>query len=258
MDSPTHDSSSLGRHSRNSWASRFSGLFRSSSSGRKSVRKCMSNEKECKVIILEEGRSYDEMDDVTSIRNCQALLAVFALVVLFTFLCFISWGASIPYKAQISVKTFELHNFYVGDGSDFSGVRTAMLTINGTLRLSIYNPAPVFGVHVSSTPINLFFYELPIATGQLEEHHQRKKSRIMESVVIEGRRVPLYGAGASLEATERGGKIPVKLKFEVRSRSNVVGKLVRIWHTKRISCTFVIDVAINKPIPFNERSCRYT
>ncbi|XP_010503818.1 PREDICTED: uncharacterized protein LOC104780961 [Camelina sativa] len=255
MDSPTHDSSSLGRHSRKSSASRFSGLFRSSSSGRKSVRKCMSNEKEC--IILEEG-SYDEMDDVTSIRKCQALLAVFALVVLFTFLCFISWGASIPYKAQISVKTFELHNFYVGDGSDFSGVRTTMLTINGTLRLSIYNPAPVFGVHVSSTPINLFFYELPIATGQLEEYYQRKKNRRMESVVIEGRRVPSYGAGASLEATERGGKIPVKLKFEVQSRSDVVGKLVRIWHTKRISCTFVIDVASNKPIHFNERSCHYT
>ncbi|KAG7582144.1 Late embryogenesis abundant protein LEA_2 subgroup [Arabidopsis suecica] len=257
MDSPTHDSSSLGRHSRNSSASRFSG-FRSSSSGRKNGRKWKSNEQECKV-ILEEGSSYDEMDDATSIRRCQALLAVFTLVVLFIFFCFIVWGASRPYKAQISVQTFELHNFYVGEGSDFSGVSTKVVTLNGTLRIRIYNPAPVFGIHVSSTPINLFFYQLPIATGQLKEHYQLKKRQEMESiVVIEGRRVPLYGAGASLEATERGGKIPVKLRFEVQSRGDVVGKLVRIWHTKRISCTFVIDVASNKPIPFNKSSCRYS
>lgn len=65
------------------------------------------------------------------------------------------------------MQTFELHNFYVGEGSDFTGVRTTVLTINGTLRIGIYNPAPIFGVHISSTPINLFFYELPIATGQV-------------------------------------------------------------------------------------------
>lgn len=102
MDSPTHDSSSLGRHSRNSSASRFSGIFRSSSSGRKNGRKCMSNEHECKV-ILEEG-SHDKMDDVTSIRRCQALLAVFTFAVLFAIFCFIIWAANRPYKAQISVK----------------------------------------------------------------------------------------------------------------------------------------------------------
>lgn len=65
------------------------------------------------------------------------------------------------------MQTFELHNFYVGEGSDFTGVRTKVLTINGTLRIGIYNPAPIFGVHISSTPINLFFYELHIATGQV-------------------------------------------------------------------------------------------
>ncbi|ESQ48329.1 hypothetical protein EUTSA_v10021190mg [Eutrema salsugineum] len=262
MDSPTHESSSFGRHYRNSSASRFSGMSRSSSSERKNGRNFMFSEKEwheCKIILEEDTDAFDEMDDMTSIRRCQALLAVLTLLLIFTVLLCIVWGVSKPYKTQISVQTFELHNFYDGHGTDFSGVPTKVLTSNGTLRFRIYNPASIFGVHLSFTPINLFFSELPIATGQLKNHYQSKKSRKMESVVIEGRNVPLYGAGASLEATERGGKIPVKLRFEVQSRGDVVGKLVRIWHTRRISCTFVIDVAITtKPIPFKDGSCNYS
>ncbi|KAF8080748.1 hypothetical protein N665_0924s0013 [Sinapis alba] len=257
MDSPTHDSSSSGRHSRNSSASRFSGISRSSSSEKKNSMKCRSNEKEYES-ILEEG-SYEEMDDVTSIRRCQALLAVFIFIILFTVCWLITWGASRPYKAQISVKTFELRNFYVGEGSDFNGMHTKLMTLNGTLRIGIYNPAPTFGVHVSSTPVSLFYYQLPIATGQqLKEHYQPKKSLNTEAVVIEGRRIPLYGPGASLEATERGGKIPVNMRFEVKTRGVVVGRLVTIKHTKRISCSFVIDVAINKRIPINKSDCSYS
>ncbi|WZZ62029.1 uncharacterized protein LOC106399806 isoform X1 [Brassica napus] len=256
MDSPTHDSSSLGRHSRNSSESRFSGISRSSSSDGKNVKKCRSNEKEYET-ILEEG-SYEEMDDVTSIRRSQALLAVFIFIILFAVCCLITWGASRPYKAQISVQTFELRNFYVGQGSDFYGMHTKLLTLNGTLRIGIYNPAPTFGIHVSSTPVSLFYYQLPIATGQLKEHYQQKKRFYTEAVVIEGRRIPLYGAGASLEATERGGKIPVNLRFEVKTRGDVVGRLVTIRQTKRISCSFVIDVAINKRMPINKSDCSYS
>ncbi|CAL9221032.1 unnamed protein product [Arabidopsis halleri] len=196
MDSPTHDSSSLGRHSRNSSASRFSG-FRSSSSGRKNGRKWKSNEQECKV-ILEEGSLYDEMDDATSIRRCQALLGVFTLVVLFIFFCSIVWGASRPYKAQISV--------------------------------------------------------------QLKEHYQLKKRQEMESVVvIEGRRVPLYGAGASLEATERGGKIPVKLRFEVQSRGDVVGTLSHHFfvHVSK-SDENPVTIMLMKPKPNSKFSILFT
>ena len=60
-----------------------------------------------------------------------------------------------------------MNNFYVGAGSDFSGVPTKMLTVNGSLRLSVYNPATIFGIHVTSTPINLVYSEIPVATGQV-------------------------------------------------------------------------------------------
>lgn len=60
-----------------------------------------------------------------------------------------------------------MHNFYVGEGSDFTGVPTKMLTVNGSLRLSVYNPATIFGIHVSSTTINLVFSEISVATGQV-------------------------------------------------------------------------------------------
>lgn len=103
MESPSHPSS-FGRHSRNSSASRFSGIFRSSS-GRKGGRLTKRNDKgwpECNV-IMEEG-SFDEFEDKAFTRRCQALIALFTFVVLFTVFCLIIWVASRPYKAEITVK----------------------------------------------------------------------------------------------------------------------------------------------------------
>lgn len=60
-----------------------------------------------------------------------------------------------------------MHNFYIGEGSDFSGVPTKLLTANGTLKLSVYNPATIFGIHVTSNPVNLVYSEIPVANGQV-------------------------------------------------------------------------------------------
>ncbi|KAG4124962.1 hypothetical protein ERO13_D10G070300v2 [Gossypium hirsutum] len=255
MESPSHPSS-VGRHSRNSSASRFSGIFRSSS-GRKGGRK--RNDKgwpECGV-IMEEG-PYDEFEDKAFTRRCQALIALFTFVVLFTVFCLIIWGASRPYKAEILVKSFAVHNFYIGEGSDFSGVPTKLLTVNGTLKLSVYNPATIFGIHVTSNPVNLVYSEIPVATGQLKKYYQPRKSRRTVSVVLEGKKVPLYGAGSTLTFTQNGAaEIPLVLKFEVQSRGNVVGKLVRTKHRKQISCPLVIDSTKTKLIKFKKTTCTY-
>ncbi|CAK9185687.1 unnamed protein product [Ilex paraguariensis] len=164
MESPSHPS--FGRHSRNSSASRFSGIFRSSS-GRKGGRK--RNDKgwpECNVIV-EEGK-YDEFDDEKGFtRRCQVLLGFLGFVVLFTVFCLIIWGAGRPYKAEVTVKSLVVNNVYVGVGSDLSGVPTKMLTVNSSLRMTIYNPATFYGIHVSSTPVNLVYSKITVATGQV-------------------------------------------------------------------------------------------
>ena len=105
MESPSH--SSFGRHSRNSSASRFSGIFRSSSGRKGGSRKHHQpkNDKgwpEC-AVILEEG-SYDDLEDKGYSRRVQALIALFSFFVLFTIFCLIIWGASRPFKAEITVK----------------------------------------------------------------------------------------------------------------------------------------------------------
>ncbi|KVI05992.1 hypothetical protein Ccrd_015685, partial [Cynara cardunculus var. scolymus] len=195
MESPSHPS--VGRHSRNSSSSRFSGIFRSHS-GRKVGRK--RNDKgwpECNVIV-EEGK-YDEYDDEKRFtRRLQALMALLTFIVLFTVLCLIIWGAARPFKADIAVKSLAVNSLYVGEGSDSSGVITKMLTINGSLRLGIHNPATFFGIHVSSSPVNLVYSEVVIATGQ------QRKSRRTATVSLEATKVPLYGAGSSLVVSDAG------------------------------------------------------
>ncbi|KAK4773500.1 hypothetical protein SAY87_028519 [Trapa incisa] len=254
MDSPSHPS--FGRHSRNSSASRFSGIFRSSS-GRKGNRK--RNDKgwpECNA-ILEEG-PYDEFEEKKFIRWLQALIALFSFVILFTIFCLIIWGASLPYKAEVTVRSFMVNNFYVGEGSDSSGVVTKMVTLNGTLRMNIFNPAPLFGIHVSSSPVDLLFSEITVATGQLKKYYQPRKSHRGAIVNLEGNKVPLYGAGSSLMVSQSGGVAPLMLQFEIRSRGDVVGKLVRTRHRKLISCPIVIDSTGTKSIKFKKDNCTYS
>ncbi|GAA0146258.1 hypothetical protein LIER_06259 [Lithospermum erythrorhizon] len=256
MESPSHPS--FGRHSRNSSASRFSGIFRSSS-GRKWGRK--RNDKgwpECNV-IMEEGK-YDEFDDKGFTRRLQALMAFCGFVLLFTVFCLIIWGAARPYKAQIAVKSLAVSSFYIGAGSDFTGVPTKMLSVNGSLRLNVYNPASFFGIHVSSTPVNLVYSDIVVGTGQLKKYFQPRKSHRIISVNLQGTKVPLYGAGSALAdstSINNGVQIPLKLEFEVRSRGEVVGKLVRTTHKKKISCSLVLDSTRTKPIKFNKDACVY-
>lgn len=249
VDSPSHPS--LGRHSRNSSSSRFSGIFRSSS-GRKWGRK--RNEKgwpECDVIV-EEG-DYD--DEKRFMRRIQAFIFLLSFVGLFTVFCLIIWGAARPYKAEVHVKSLVVHNFYIGAAADFTGVPTKMLTLNGSLHLSIYNPATFFGIYVTSTPVNFVYADIVIASGQLKKYFQPRKSRRTVLIEVKAFRAPLYGAGSGLVASDNNFiEIPLILKFEIMTEGHVVGKLVRARHRKHISCPLVINSTRNKPIKF-KNSC---
>ncbi|KAH9665967.1 LEA 2 domain-containing protein [Citrus sinensis] len=160
-------------------------------------------------------------------------------------------------KAEITVKSLSMHNFYVGEGSDSTGVPTKMLTMNGSLKISVYNPATIFGIHVSSTPIDVVYSEIVIATGQLKKYYQPRKSHRTVSVNLQGNKVPLYGAGSGLTITPTGGEVPSTLKFGIRSRGEAVGKLVKTTHKKQITCPLVIDILSTKPIKFKKNACTY-
>lgn len=49
----------------------------------------------------------------------------------------------------------------------------------------------------------------------------------------------------------------MNLRFEVKIRGDVVGRLVIIRYKKRILCLFVIDVVISKCILIDKSDCSY-
>lgn len=60
-----------------------------------------------------------------------------------------------------------MDNFYAGEGTDHSGVPTKMVTLNCSLNMVVYNPASMFGIHVSSGPVRLLYSEIAIGVGQV-------------------------------------------------------------------------------------------
>lgn len=65
------------------------------------------------------------------------------------------------------MQSIVFENFNVQAGMDESGVPTDMLNLNSTVRIFFRNPATFFGVHVTPTPLQLYYYDLQVASGQV-------------------------------------------------------------------------------------------
>ncbi|KAM3267958.1 hypothetical protein P3S67_031943 [Capsicum chacoense] len=80
---------------------------------------------------LEEGK-YDELDEERGLtRRCQALLALWGCVCSLYFAYHLGcWKAL---QSSDYCQVLAVNNFYIGEGSDFTGVVTKMMTVNGSL-----------------------------------------------------------------------------------------------------------------------------
>lgn len=54
-------------------------------------------------------------------------------------------------------------------GSDSTGVATDMISMNSTLKFNFRNTATFFGVHVTSTPVDLSYSEIVIGIGNVSQ-----------------------------------------------------------------------------------------
>ena len=62
--------------------------------------------------------------------------------------------------------------FVIQAGADASGVATAMVSMNSTVKLTFRNTATFFGVHVTSTPLDLTYAQLKVASGTVRMQSQ--------------------------------------------------------------------------------------
>lgn len=266
--SPPHSHSSIGRHSRESSSSRFSGSLKPGSrkispndASRGGQRKGQKQwNKECDV-IEEEGLLEDEERRSGLPRRCYFLAFVLGFFLLFSLFSLILWGASKPQKPKIAMKSIKFEHFKIQAGADFSGVATDMITVNSTVKMIYRNTGTFFGVHVTSNPLDLSYSEITIASGTIKKFYQSRKSQRTVSVGVMGNKIPLYGSGAGLSINSTTGStthpVPLNLNFVVRSRAYVLGKLVKPKFYKNIACSITFDPKkLNVPLSL-KNSCTY-
>nr|TKS12390.1 hypothetical protein D5086_0000063190 [Populus alba] len=165
MGSPPHSHSSVGRHSRESSSSRFSGSLKpgshkispndASTGGLKGQKQW----KECDAI--EEGLLDDEERRKGLPRKCYFLAFVLGFLILFSFFFFDSLGG----KQASATRD---HN---------EGVATDMISVNSTVRMTYRNKGTFFGVHVTSTPMDLSYSEITLVPGSIKKFYQSRKSQ---------------------------------------------------------------------------------
>ncbi|KAL2520933.1 hypothetical protein Fot_24856 [Forsythia ovata] len=246
MGSPPHSHSSVGRHSRESSTSRYSGpgprTISSKDIGSGGAGKGQKDWKEFD-LIEEEGLVEDEESRNSLPRRYYFLAFVLGFVLLFSLFSLILWGASKSQKPKITMKSITFERFVVQAGSDNTGVSTDMISTNITVKFSFHNTATFFGVHVTSTPLALSYSQLNIGSGSMKKFYQSRKSQRNVVVSMIGDKIPLYGGGSSLSTPTGTITMPValKLNFVVRSRAYVLGKLVKPKFYKKIECSIVFN-----------------
>lgn len=193
-------------------------------------------------------------------KRCYFVIFVFSFLVLFGVFSLILWGVSKPQKPEITVKSIKMETFVIQAGSDNTGVATDMVTMNSTVKLVFRNTASFFGVHVASTPVDLSYSQITLASGAIKKFYQSRKSQRTLTISVNGNRIPLYGSGANLSSNTTGSPtLPVSLKLNmvVKSKAYVLGKLVKPKFKKKIECSVVYDPKKhNAPISV-KNSCTY-
>ncbi|XP_057487883.1 uncharacterized protein LOC130773934 [Actinidia eriantha] len=236
---------SPGRHSRHSSSStRFSSK---SSAAAAADRHRSKGDKQWKEFnaIEEEGLLDD--DNARRRRSCRCYFLGFlvAFFVLFSFFSLVLWGASRNQKPIVTMKSISFDKFAIQAGNDDSGVATEMVTMNSTVKFVYRNTGTFFGIHVTSTLLDLSYSEsqLTLATGSINKFYQSRKSQRTLTVMMQGTRVPLYGGGVDLSSKDGipTAPVPLTLSFMVRSRAYVLGKLVKPNFKKRVQCSVVLD-----------------
>lgn len=95
----------------------------------------------------------------------------FCIVILYFLLQLISQSRFIIFTNFLCLlQSLTVNNLYLGSGVDNTGVPTKMVTMNCSLKISVYNPATLFGILVSSSPINLMYSKISMANGQVNFH----------------------------------------------------------------------------------------
>ncbi|KAH0449255.1 hypothetical protein IEQ34_023055 [Dendrobium chrysotoxum] len=188
------------------------------------------------------------------------VMFVVGFFLLFSLFSIILWGASKAYEPKITIKSLVFERYNIQAGMDFTGVPTKMISINSTVKMRFKNPATFFGVHVSSTPLQLYYYDLLIASGHMKEFYASRKNERLVTTVMLGKEVPVYGGGATLTSHNNGepsAVVPFKLTFVVRASANVLGQLVRSKFYRAVRCSvYLHESRLGRPVDLR-RACEY-
>ncbi|OEL26903.1 hypothetical protein BAE44_0012078 [Dichanthelium oligosanthes] len=221
--------------------------------------------------LLGHGSVDDDDDDMSSLHGgffassqwrFYALGAA-AFVAVFAFFLLVLWGASRSYKPHVVVKSVVFESYHIQGGTDRTGVPTKMMSLNATVRLRFRNRGTFFSLHVTATPFLLHYGDLTVASGEMEEFYQPRKSGRMVTVSVVGKQVPLYGAGVSLHSKPNNGRlgaavVPVRLAFVLRARAHILGLLLHSKFYRRVRCALDIREAhLGRPVRGVAAYCEY-
>ncbi|KAH7286044.1 hypothetical protein KP509_33G056400 [Ceratopteris richardii] len=208
--------------------------------------------------IYEDDEEYGGAARKSSSISAQIYTFLFVLlscvVFLFVFIV-LFWLICRPSRPALFVKNIVFHNIYMGQGVDASGVPSMLFTVNSTVQIDFENRSRYFGAHLDPLSVSFRFFDLTVASGQMNGYVQSKSSRKVIGVDVQSLRVPLYGASVATGDTRPS--LPVNASMLVCSNYYVVGKLLKSRFCTSIACNLEVgssSMVLLRPL---RKTCMY-
>ncbi|RHN42656.1 hypothetical protein MtrunA17_Chr8g0379281 [Medicago truncatula] len=115
----------------------------------------------------EKNDENDEDDEDVHDSTHKYICCFFGFLLLFALVCFILWAVGRSFKPRANLENIVFKKLDVQFGNDRTEVPTYLLSLNSTITMMYTNPATYFGVHVTSTLLQLRYYDLTLASGQV-------------------------------------------------------------------------------------------
>ncbi|KAJ7560648.1 hypothetical protein O6H91_04G138800 [Diphasiastrum complanatum] len=191
-------------------------------------------------------------------RWCMCLISFLICILFLTMGALIFWLVCKPHSPRLLVKDVLFSELEVVPGTD-QGVPTGVLTLNCTIMLTLHNPSKYFGVHVGASEIDLFYSDLAVGSGEVSEFYQPKGSQKTFPVNVGAIKLPLYGAGPSLQSiTDAGGGVPLHLGGVIQSRAYVFWKIIKPRFRNYITCDIIVNSSGMGFLKIMQKTCSYT
>lgn len=186
--------------------------------------------------------------------TCTFWIIIMLLVLIIGVAGLVAWSVWKPDEPRYSLVFMNVEHLDLDSTSfDKDGLSTASIYGNITVLMTVKNPNDNFVIRHRRSSLQISYGRLPLLTGQMAPFTQPASARTNFTASVFAWNRPLYGAGHRFVSAWEGSFVNLTLQATLRSRVDVVWKIIGSNFEKEIQCSVGLN---STTMEFVDNTCK--